>query len=58
MRAHRLNNYKRLEYLRNSKLLVYITSDRQNAETNIGANVLAPFANHLDIIGDSSIRTE
>lgn len=52
MRNNRLENYRKLEKLRNSKLLVYITSDRQNAETNIGADILAPFANHLDTIGD------
>ena len=52
MRQQRLNNYGQLETMRNSKLLVYITSDRQNAETNIGADILAPFTNHLDIIGD------
>ena len=48
----RLDNYKKLEEMRSSKLLVYVTSDRQNAETNIGADILAPFANHLDTIGD------
>jgi len=52
MRADRLDNYRKLEELRKSKLLVYVTSDRQNAETNIGADILAPFANHLDTIGD------
>lgn len=52
MRKERLENYKKLETLRKSKLLVYITSDRQNAETNIGADILAPFANHLDTLGD------
>jgi len=52
MRTDRLDNYKKLEELRTSKLIVYITSDRQNAETNIGSDILAPFANHLDIIGD------
>ena len=52
MRSDRLENYKKLEGLRNSKLLVYVTSDRQNAETNIGADILAPFVNHLDTIGD------
>jgi len=52
MRKERLENYKKLEASRNSKLLVYVTSDRQNAETNIGADILAPFANHLDTIGD------
>lgn len=52
MRKERLENYSKLEGLRNSKVLVYVTSDRQNAETNIGADILAPFANHLDTLGD------
>jgi len=52
MKKERLESYKKIEQLRNSKLLVYVTSDRQNAETNIGADILAPFANHLDTIGD------
>jgi len=52
MLKERIENYKKLENLRNSKLLVYCTSDRQKAETNIGADILAPFANHLDKIGD------
>lgn len=52
MKAQRIDHYKALEAARSSKLLIYITSDRQNAETNIGADILAPFANHLDKIGD------
>jgi Serine dehydrogenase proteinase len=52
MIKERLENYRKLESLRESKLLVYVTGDRQNAETNIGSDVLAPFANHLDSIGD------
>ncbi len=52
MKTERIECYKNLETLRKSRLLVYITSDRQNAETNIGADILAPFANHLDTIGD------
>lgn len=52
MRKERVENYKKIEELRNSKLLVYFTSDRQNAETSISADILAPFANHLDTIGD------
>jgi hypothetical protein len=52
MRKERLENYKKIEELRKSKLLIYVTSDRQNAETNIGADILAPFANHLDTLGD------
>lgn len=39
MLADRLKLYKQLEEQRESNLIVYITSDRQNAETNIGADV-------------------
>ncbi len=52
MLIDRIKNYKEIETLRKSKLLVYFTSDRQNAETKIGADVLSIFANHLDSIGD------
>lgn len=52
MRKERIDAYKNLEELRKSKLLVYVTSDRQNAETNIAADILVPLANHLDTIGD------
>jgi len=50
MRLQRIADYKKLEELRGSKLLVYVTSDRTNAEASIGADIIAPFANHLDII--------
>ncbi len=53
MLAQRLENYKKLETLRNSKLLVYVTSDRQYAETSIAPDIIAPFVNHLDIIKKS-----
>ncbi len=52
MLKDRIDNYKKLEELRNSKLLVYYTSDRPKAETNIGSDILAPVADHLDKIGD------
>lgn len=52
MRKERIVYYKQLEALRKSKLIVYVTSDRQNAETNIAADILVPLANHLDTIGD------
>jgi hypothetical protein len=52
MHKDRIDNYKKLEELRKSKLLIYYTSDRQKAETNIGSDILAPFADHLDKIGD------
>lgn len=53
MRQDRITNYKKLEEIRNSKLIVYFTSDRQGAETTIAPDILAPFANHLDNIGDT-----
>ena len=52
MRAERIDAYKKIEELRNSKLLVYVTSDRQGAETSISPEILAYFSNHLDTIGD------
>ena len=52
MHKDRIDDYKKLEELRKSKLLIYYTSDRQKAETNIGSDILAPFADHLDKIGD------
>lgn len=52
MLKDRISLYKQLEQYRNSKLLVYVTSDRQNAETIISTDIIAPFANHLDEIGD------
>ncbi|WP_034059707.1 SDH family Clp fold serine proteinase [Lacinutrix jangbogonensis] len=52
MLKDRIDNYKKLESLRNSKVLVYCTSDRPKAETSIGSDILAPFADHLDKIGD------
>lgn len=53
MRVERLDNYKKLENLRDSKLLVYFTGDRQNMESQINADIISPFSNHLDIIKKS-----
>jgi hypothetical protein len=44
----RLDNYKKIEDLRGSKLLVYITGDRPGFETQIHPEVLDYFINHLD----------
>jgi len=44
----RIENYKKIENLRNSKLLVYITGDRPGFETQIHSEVLDYFINHLD----------
>lgn len=52
MDKKRLDNYKKLEESRNSKLLVYVTSDRPNLGTQIASDILSPFTEHLDRIGD------
>ncbi len=52
MLKDRITLYKQLEEKRNSKLLVYATSDRRGLETQIAPDILSPFTNHLDIIGD------
>lgn len=52
MDKKRLENYKKLEESRNSKLLVYVTSDRPNLGTQIASDILSPFTEHLDRIGD------
>lgn len=44
----RIENYKKIENLRNSKLLVYITGDRPGFETQIHPEILDYFINHLD----------
>lgn len=48
----RKENYRKLEEARNSKLLVYVTSDRPNLGTQIASDILSPFTEHLDKIGD------
>jgi len=48
MLKDRIENYKKIENLRNSKLLVYITGDRPGFETQIHPEVLDYFINHLD----------
>ncbi len=52
MDKKRLENYKALEENRKSKLLVYVTSDRPNLGTQIASDILSPFTEHLDRIGD------
>lgn len=51
MRTDRIENYRKIEELLKSKLLIYITSDRRNLETKIASDILIYFTNHLDIIG-------
>ena len=52
MRRDRLDNYRRLEEIRGSRLLVYVTGDRPGLETQIHSEVLDYFTYHLDLIGD------
>lgn len=51
MRNDRLDNYKKLEGLRKSKLLVYVTGDRPGMETQIHPEILDYFVDHLDPLG-------
>lgn len=48
----RVDLYSSLEKERKSKLLIYITSDRPNLGTQIASDILSPFTEHLDKIGD------
>lgn len=52
MKIDRINNYRQIESLRNSRLIVYCTSDRPGLETMIAPDIIAPLTNHLDDIGD------
>jgi hypothetical protein len=54
MNKVRLENYSNLEKSRNSKLLVYITGDRQGMETQIATDQLDYFSEHLDKIGKTN----
>jgi hypothetical protein len=54
MNSIRLKNYISLEKIRNSKLLVYITGDRQGMETQIGPDILDYFSEQLDKIGKTN----
>lgn len=47
----RLEHYKELEKLRNSKVLVYVTGDRRGLETQIAGDALDYFVEHLDKVG-------
>lgn len=48
MKRDRIELYKRIEKERNSKLLVFVTGDRQNLETQISPEMQDYFVNHLD----------
>lgn len=49
--AQRRAIYEAIEHERQSKLLCYVTSDRQNAETQIGVDCIDIFVDLLDQIG-------
>ena len=51
MYTNRLSLYRKLEEQFNSKLLVYVTSDRRGLETQIAQDVIDLFVRHLDTIG-------
>lgn len=50
---NRIELYKLLERKRNSKLLVYYTSDRKGLETQIASDIIPIFTDHLDKIEDN-----
>jgi ClpP class serine protease len=52
MGANRINLYSSLEQIRNSKVILYVTSDRRQMEANIASDILPVFISHLDAIGD------
>lgn len=51
MYSQRKNLYSKLEQQLNTKLLIYITSDRPGWETQIAPDVIDLFINHLEKIG-------
>ncbi len=52
--SHRVQLYRQIEDARESKVLTYITSDRQNMETQIGSDCIDLFVNLLDEIGPTN----
>lgn len=50
-RQRRLDLIRKIEEERNSRVLVYITGDRQNLETKIGVDTFPFIANHLTNLG-------
>ena len=47
----RLNILRRVEEARNSKVILYVTGDRQGLNTQIGQDVIDLFIDHLDALG-------
>ena len=55
MYRDRIPFYQEVERLRNSKVLVYVTGDRQNMGTKIHSEVIHFFADHLDTFPSPSV---
>lgn len=53
MYANRKKLYKKVEAFTESKVLCFVTGDRQNLELQIAPDALDHFAEHLDDIGDT-----
>ncbi|GET27667.1 serine protease [Prolixibacter sp. NT017] len=51
MRSERIDNYRKIEEIRGTRLIVYVTGDRPGMETQIHPEVLEYFVNHLDPLG-------
>lgn len=54
MYAERVELYKKIEDFTDSRVLCYITGDRQNMAVQIANDVLEHFTEHLDKIGNSN----
>ena len=51
MQEKMIEIYKKLECIQKSKVIAYVTGDRKNMETQIGADVVDIFGKHLELIG-------
>jgi hypothetical protein len=51
MFSERTEKYKKLEHVRKSRLILYITGDRPGMETQIHPEILEYFIDHLDPLG-------
>jgi ClpP class serine protease len=57
MRANRVGLLQELEKTRETKVIVYVTGDRQGLETQIHPEVVDFFVHHLDLIGPTKRLT-
>ncbi|MCD8208556.1 MAG: ATP-dependent Clp protease proteolytic subunit, partial [Bacteroidales bacterium] len=57
MYTSRKDLYKKLEEEFHTKVLVYVTGDRKNAETQIASDAIDYISSHLDKIGDTQKLT-